>query len=341
MKYVILTNERYNNMYIKLSVNIIYSYIYNNISKNIIISNIYDYVNNKNINNGVFHNLKTTTDKLSGYLMSKDRMDRDVQSQHESVEIDNTTYISHSFVLYNFIDLFIKSSLIIINMDNYKHCSFEELILNKINKSDLNISIFDYNPLNIKNIINEYKFIKIYYMPLVFDKYLIDYYNNFNLKKINFYEKEYDILFYGTLNERRSKILDELSKKYKVNILSVISPYLYPDEELINSIENSKIVLNIYFYEHNKIFDYYRNSFLIANNALLISEYPDDIDFNIEKNLEDIENNIILSKYDDIITAVDFVLNKDHRKSDDRTSCQYNWFSKFDSKYFYDKFFKK
>jgi hypothetical protein len=171
-------------------------------------------------------------------------------------------------------------------MDHYKHFSFENRILKIINNSNLNIYIFDYNPINIKGINNDYKYIKIYYMPLVFDKYLIDYYNKFNIKKINYFEKQYDILFYGSINERRYLILDKLSKKYKINILNVSSGILFPDEELINYIENSKIVLNIYFYEHNKIFDYYRNSFLIANNALLIIEYPDDIDFNIEKNLE-------------------------------------------------------
>jgi hypothetical protein len=304
MKYIILINYRDNETYIKLSCNIIYHYIYNNISKDITLLYIDNYINNNDINN-------------------------------------NVIYISYSFVLYNYIDLFLKSNLIIINMDHYQHFNFKELILNKINRPDLNISIFDYNPINIKGILNEYALIKIYYMPLAFDRFLIDYYNNFNLKKKNFFEKEYDILFYGSINERRSKILDELSKKYKVNILNVKSPHLCTDEELINSIENSKIILNIYYYDYNKIFDYYRNSFLIANNVLLISEYPDDIDFNIEKNLEGIENHIILSKYEDIINTIDYVLNFDHRTKDDRLNYQYNWFSKFDSKYFYDKFFKK
>ena len=301
MKYIILVNERQNEMYVNLSIKIIYNYINKYISDEIEIIHL-DNFDFENIN-------------------------------------PNAIYISYSFKLYNYIHLLLNAKLIIINMDHYKHFNFST-ILNLINTDNSNIVIFDYNPINIIGINNDYKFIKIYYMPLVFDTILINYYNNFITNKINFNEKKIDILFYGSINERRNNILNILSKKYNVCIINSNNVNTIPDNELINYIENSKIVLNIYYYEHNKIFDYYRNSFLLANNAFLVTEYPDNINFNIDKNLIDIEKNIVCPSYNDIVKVIDKILIE-YNQDDINILIkkQNNWFRQFDSKYFYDKFF--
>ena len=70
-------------------------------------------------------------------------------------------------------------------------------------------------------------------------------------------------------------------------------------------IENSKIVLNIYYYDYNFVFDYYRLAFLIANNAFIINEYPRDVDLSIQNDLIDFDKHIISVNYDNIIETVD------------------------------------
>lgn len=93
--------------------------------------------------------------------------------------------------------------------------------------------------------------------------------------------------------------------------------------------ERSKIILNIYYYDHNKVFDYYRLSFLIANNAFIISEEPSEINLEIEKNLIGYNEYMILEPYDKIVETVDkYLQNYDPKIIDKIVTEQYNWFSK-------------
>lgn len=56
-------------------------------------------------------------------------------------------------------------------------------------------------------------------------------------------EKDIDILFYGTMNEHRSKILNELKKKHRVVILNS-----WDGRAIDSHIVRSKILLNIHYY---------------------------------------------------------------------------------------------
>ena len=58
-------------------------------------------------------------------------------------------------------------------------------------------------------------------------------------------EKDIDILFYGSTNERRTKILNELKKKYKVVHFKEGNSHW---EDLDQYILRSKILLNIHYY---------------------------------------------------------------------------------------------
>ncbi len=87
--------------------------------------------------------------------------------------------------------------------------------------------------------------------------------------------KDIDILFYGSRNERRGKVLQELlNRGYKVKALFG----LY-GEERDQWIARSKLVLNIHFYEAN-LFESVRVSFLLNNGIPVLSEsspsYPWD-----------------------------------------------------------------
>lgn len=56
-------------------------------------------------------------------------------------------------------------------------------------------------------------------------------------------EKDIDILFYGTMNEHRAKILSELKKKHRVVILNS-----WDGRAIDSHIMRSKVLLNIHYY---------------------------------------------------------------------------------------------
>jgi hypothetical protein len=78
--------------------------------------------------------------------------------------------------------------------------------------------------------------------------------------------KDVDVLFYGSKNERRLKILRELDKKFRLKVLFGVY-----GEERNQWISRSKIVISIYFYE-SKLFDDVRISFLANNGVFSIIE---------------------------------------------------------------------
>ena len=76
-----------------------------------------------------------------------------------------------------------------------------------------------------------------------------------------------DVLFYGSRNERRGKILEELlAKGYRVKALFGIY-----GEERDRWIANSKLIINIHFYEAS-LFESVRLSYLVNNSIPVISE---------------------------------------------------------------------
>jgi len=238
----------------------------------------------------------------------------------------NYIIITFSFNIYKtyLIDILKQERVILINVDNYTHFKFQPL-LNIINDERLNFTIFDYSPINLKEISQIYKNVVIEYVPFLYNSYLEEHYNTITNNQEN--NKDIDILFYGGNNTRREKILEELRKKYKLHTVFCNITGI-PDIELSNLIKRSKIVLNIYFYEHNKVFDYYRNSYLLANKAFLISEYPDSIDFNIERNLIDIDKNLIMGKYENLVDLISYYLdNYNNIDINNIKEKQYTWFS--------------
>ena len=287
MKILILVEpSRMNELWAIITINSYYQIISKQITKNVLI-----------INN----------DMLNNYLNK------------------NYIIITFSYNINNRLNLLKTEKVILINVDNYNHFKFEKL-LTIINKEQLNFTIFDYNPINIKEINKKYKNIKIEYMPLLYNSYFEEHYNF----QIDEHEnnKDIDILFYGTSNPRRELILEKLKKKYNIHIIFINITGNSSDKIICNYIKRSKIILNIFFYDYNKIFDYYRNSYLIANKALLISEYPDNIDFDIEKNLINIDKYLIMDKYENLVDLVSRYLdNYNNIDINNIIENQYKWFS--------------
>lgn len=103
--------------------------------------------------------------------------------------------------------------------------------------------------------------------------------NNFPLITENHNEDfEYDILFYGELNNRRLAILRKLQNDFNIIVRNDIF-----NEERDNLIKKSKIVLNLHYY-HDACLETCRVNEVLKFNRLVISEEPIDRD-NKNRNL--------------------------------------------------------
>ena len=257
-----------------------------------------------------------------------------LQNNTDTIIICNITSINDELL-----DIFEKynSKKIIINTEYYENFNISKYFDFINNKP--NFYLFEYNILNINYIKNTNKNIDYHFIPLCYDSFLEDYYNSRIVKK-NYNEKDIDILFFGSINKRREKILNSLKRKYKLAIYKKYSNN--SNTELCNLIERSKIVLNIMYYDNNIIFDYYRNSFILSTRTLLITEKSSSKDYIIEDGLIELENNVINVEYDKIIETVDYYLkNSSEEEYNKLIDTQYNAFKnyKMDDKItiFFDK----
>lgn len=228
--------------------------------------------------------------------------------------ITNNVSIIHSpkIIRYKNPNVIFLFSLDIDDVINYFHPNQIKYIINtehfstwniyekfKILNSRKNINLIEYNVLNINTIKSNFHNINCEYIPQMYHPYLINYYNYLVPNKISFEKKDIDVLFFGNYNiPRRQLIIDKLCKFCNVKLI-----FKTDNKELFNLIERSKIVLNIFSIDYNKPFDYYRNIFIIANKALLVSEYPSDnnVLFEPEKNISEY---LIVPKYENIIKSI-------------------------------------
>lgn len=118
--------------------------------------------------------------------------------------------------------------------------------------------IWDYSHQNIaelKKVGIEAKYCGIGYAP--------------ELTKIPKVNEDIDVVFYGSINDRRKKILDELAKYCSIGIA------IGYGEQRDKTIARGKIILNMHYYE-SKIFEMVRCSYLMANKKLILSENSED-----------------------------------------------------------------
>jgi hypothetical protein len=84
----------------------------------------------------------------------------------------------------------------------------------------------------------------------------------------NLCEPIYDIFFFGTQNDRRTKILEKISKKYKV-----IMGFSVSGNEKEEYIKKSKIILNLHYYK-DVMLETCRINEILNYNKIIISELP-------------------------------------------------------------------
>jgi hypothetical protein len=165
-----------------------------------------------------------------------------------------------------------------------KHQKFKKNILVILSYSRMNQVLFQrlvgskYVIFQLENLIenvNIHKYLELFKHAM----YIYDY-NSYNLKYYDesirpnvhifsplVYTKEtIDILFYGTLNERRNKILNDLKQTYNITIVTKVF-----GEALNELIKRSKIVLNISYY-NNSLLENTRIHECLQYNTIILSE---------------------------------------------------------------------
>lgn len=259
--------------------------------------------------------------KFSAEVMSSEEISREIER-----EIPGVHYIflciGHMFHLPK------KSKYYIYNLEqvNY-HPDFPLLglvdnraeFINTAFKNATNI--FDYSEMNITNYPEDFKN-KALYLPVPLEE---------NPKIIS--EKEYDVLFFGGLNDRRKKILEYLKKDMNIRVVTNVF-----GEELYDMIKKARIVLNIHFkgeslLETARIYDCIRHS-----TPLIISE--ESIDKAVMEEYKDIVNFVPvikedLSNMDELVKGIQNLLSngdicysrwKAERKMQDMIKKRFDYF---------------
>ncbi|MCX5749697.1 MAG: hypothetical protein NTZ10_05595 [Candidatus Saganbacteria bacterium] len=119
--------------------------------------------------------------------------------------------------------------------------------------------IWDYSLENIKRL-NE-RGLKAKYLP-------VGYHEKLELIPDAGNNKDIDVLFYGSINERRKKVLDELKN---INVKVLFGVYGKERDEII---ARTRIALSMHFYDA-KIFEAPRISYLLNNKCFIVAEESD------------------------------------------------------------------
>lgn len=162
-------------------------------------------------------------------------------------------------------------------------------------------SVWDYSKKNIYTL-SKYGIIA-QFMPIRYSKCLRKCNNYINKDS----EIDIDILFIGSINPRRLKILEGLKLKgYKV---MMADGGVWGDDR-IQLLKRSKCVINIHFYSDESPLEMARVSILLANTCFVISEKGGDS--NLEKELA---KGIVFTHYKDLIKTCDKYLSDGMQKN--------------------------
>jgi predicted negative regulator of RcsB-dependent stress response len=113
-----------------------------------------------------------------------------------------------------------------------------------------------------------------------------------------------DVLFYGSLNDRRAAILQGL-RQAGVNVKHLFSVY---GEDRDAAIADAKIVLNMHYYE-DSIHEIVRTSYLLANGKAVVSECGPDTEID-----DDIRQALIAVPYKDIVANCVALISDEPRR---------------------------
>lgn len=114
-----------------------------------------------------------------------------------------------------------------------------------------------------------------------------------HLTRIAPQEEDIDVLFYGSINGRRRRILDALRER-GLRVEEAFGVYGVERDRLI---ARSRLVLNVHYYEA-KVFEIVRVSYLLANRRCVVSERGvDDLDERL------LARGVAFAAYDELVDA--------------------------------------
>lgn len=197
-------------------------------------------------------------------------------------------------------DLFLlPETAIVINVENTDSGFFTADYIKILKR----FTIFDYGPSNAKSlgmmIGKKVDHLSIFFTPL-------------NVDVPHSIEKDIDVLFYGSINQRRLFILEELERN---NIKPVVVFNVF-GSELANLIGRSKIILNIHFYA-NRHLEFLRLLHLMTNCCAIVTEGIEDL---ISES--DLIQGLSVSTYNNIVDTTIKLLNDDQSLVDLRQRAQ-------------------
>jgi hypothetical protein len=124
-------------------------------------------------------------------------------------------------------------------------------------------------------------------------------------RKMPFVTQDIDVLFYGSLNERRQRVIDGLKAaglKVEVRINNT-----YRDD-LTALMARAKVILNVHYYE-SKVFEIVRVGYALANRKAVVSEESADwMDY------PHLQNAVHTVPYDGLIEACSDLVSHDFQR---------------------------
>jgi SAM-dependent methyltransferase len=118
--------------------------------------------------------------------------------------------------------------------------------------------------------------------------------------------EDIDVLFYGSVNPRRQKILNDLAAR-GLNVVTLFGTY---GEQRDQAIARAKVVLSVHFYE-SKIFEVVRAAYLLTNAKAVVAECGPDT--SIEPDLRDA---ICGVPYDGLVDACEALVRNPQKRQD-------------------------
>lgn len=188
---------------------------------------------------------------------------------------------------------------------------FTDEYLSLLNKAAF---VLEYSEQNLDYLRNKgIPFKKLYYCPVFPNSFTLDgFYNKYG-------NKEYDLVFYGAINKRRKRILDFLSSKFKILILSEVYGV-----ELYHQINRARILLNIHYYEDATL----ETTRLIEAKALGISVISESsCSATLDSQFSDFVTFTRSDDIADLIAKIETKLRTTESSTDQKpTSYNFSWF---------------
>jgi tetratricopeptide (TPR) repeat protein len=123
-------------------------------------------------------------------------------------------------------------------------------------------------------------------------------------RNLKAFDEPVDVLFYGSVNDRRQAILNALTAA-GLNVRHLFSVY---GAERDQAIAAAKVVLNMHFYE-DSIHEIIRTSYLLANGKAVVTECGPRTEID-----EDIRHAMVAVPYGDLVASCVGLVRDEHRR---------------------------